>query len=117
MWFDFLDLSGNEYVSAYVAQDGQILTASCTTNSIKVRPAGENDTYPPTVTSGNPEGYSIIIDLGNDEILSVNATAKTVLLQAETLYTRSSGSLEGRLNGGPLLTGGVALFEEFKMTA
>lgn len=116
MWFDFLGLDGTEYVSAYAAKNDQILTASCQEGSVIVRPSGVNDKYPPEVTTGNPGGFTIEMDLGTAGILSVNVTVKSILTEAETFYTRFAGSMVGSLNGGELIEGGVALFEQFKLT-
>ncbi|KAJ6552970.1 hypothetical protein B0H19DRAFT_842716, partial [Mycena capillaripes] len=61
VWFDFLDLNGTEYGSAYVAKDDSILVASCDLSSIRVRPIGENATYPPGNDLGFPSGYHITL--------------------------------------------------------
>jgi hypothetical protein len=97
-------------VSSYAAINGNIITASCT--GIKVRPTGENSQYPPVITSGNPQGFHIELDLGSDGILEVNVTTNVVLADA-LLYTRWSGTMVGGVKGGSVYTG-VALYEEFK---
>jgi hypothetical protein len=116
VWFDFLSVNGTEYVSAYVAKDGDILAASCSSDSIQVRPIGANDEYPPSLFSGIPGGFEIIADLGELGSLIVNVTTETTLFNGLGLYNRLAGSMVGSLNGGDLITGGVALYEQFKLT-
>ncbi|KAJ7334030.1 hypothetical protein DFH08DRAFT_1019939, partial [Mycena albidolilacea] len=67
VWFDFLATNGVEHVSAYAAKDGKILVSSCDLSSIRVRPTGENATYPPLLTTGPPSGYHITLDLGAED--------------------------------------------------
>jgi len=110
VWFDVLALDGSEYVSSYAAVNRSIITASC--SGIKVRPTGENSQYPPVVTSGNPQGFHIDLDLGSEGILEVNVTSDVVLADA-ILYTRWAGTMSGGVKGGTVYSG-VALYEEFK---
>lgn len=111
-----MDHDGKEYVSAYASKQGEIITVSCHAGSIKVRPSGVNDEYPPTVMSGNPGGFTINLHLGAGSTLNVNVTSESILFEVAPLYTRWAGSMVGNLNGGPAIEGGVALFEEFKLT-
>jgi hypothetical protein len=90
--------------------DGQIITASC--SGIKVRPTGHNSQYPPVVTSGNPQGFHIDLDLGSEGMLEVDIETNIVLADA-FLYSRWSGNMTGGIQGGLKYTG-VALYEEFK---
>ncbi|KAJ7930558.1 hypothetical protein B0H13DRAFT_1702697 [Mycena leptocephala] len=66
VWFDFLDRTGTEFVSAYASKDNGIVAASCSLGSITVRPTGQNSTYPPVISTGNPSGYHISLDIGAD---------------------------------------------------
>lgn len=110
VWFDVLALNGSEYVSSYVAVNGSIITASC--SGIKVRPIGKNSQYPPVITSGDPQGFHIDLNLGSEGILEVDVTSNVVLADA-ILYTRWSGTMSGGVKGGTVYAG-VALYEEFK---
>lgn len=105
-----LALNGSEYISGYAAVNGSIVTASC--SGIKVRPTGANSQYPPVITSGNPQGFHIDLDLGSEGVLEVNVTSDVTIADA-ILYTRWSGTLSGGVKGGPVYKG-VALYEEFK---
>jgi hypothetical protein len=67
------------------------------------------------VTSGNPSGFLVNINLGGGAILNVNVTAAQIIADGAPFYTRWVGGLEGSMNGGEVLKG-VALFEEFKLT-
>jgi hypothetical protein len=82
-------------------------------SGIQVRPNGANSTYPPTRSSGNPAGFSIVVDLGDDGTLEVDVSNQTTLLSSP-LYKRWTGQLKGRIRGSEVLTG-VALYEEFAL--
>ena len=110
VWFDALDITGTENVSSYVARDGRIITATC--SGISVRPTGANSTYPPTNSTGDPSGFYIEADLGAEGVLQVNATAKVLTVDVEGYYLRWTGTLEGGLKGGEVLSG-VGVWEEF----
>lgn len=116
MWFDFLGLDGKNYVSAYAAKHGKIVTACCQAGSIKVRPTGVNDDYPPKVNSGNPGGFIVNLKLDAGGYLNVNVTNEQVILDGAPLYARWAGRLIGSVNGDPAI-GGVAVLEQFKMTS
>lgn len=77
-----------------------------------MRPTGENSQYPPVITSGDPQGFHIVLDLGSEGILEVNVTNDVTIADA-ILYTRWSGTMSGGVKGGIVYTG-VALYEEFK---
>jgi hypothetical protein len=110
VWFDILDSEGKEHVSAYAARDGHIVAANC--NGIKVRPIGANSTYPPTQSSGNPEGFNINLDLGG-KVLTANVTNQLVVVPGLTFYARWTGTIVGGINGASDWTG-VSLQEEFR---
>ncbi|KAJ7486776.1 hypothetical protein FB451DRAFT_1228014 [Mycena latifolia] len=120
VWFDVLDPSGTEYVSAYAAKDGSIVVASCGQDSIRVRPTGQNSAYPPHISTGNPSGYQIWLDLGEDGVLDMEVRVMAAISPSLDTYTRSMGTITGRLvprgedSGGEVMTG-IALFEQFKL--
>ncbi|CZR53415.1 uncharacterized protein PAC_03293 [Phialocephala subalpina] len=117
VWFDFLAVNGTEYVSAYVSKNNKILASSCTPGSIKVRPTGANADYPPTVYTGNPGGFSILVDLNDGGEMSFNVSTDSIVAGAAGMvYTRWTGVLNGSLNGGKVMTGGAAIFEQFKLS-
>ncbi|KAH9207554.1 hypothetical protein DL95DRAFT_482702 [Leptodontidium sp. 2 PMI_412] len=117
VWFDVVGADGNEYISSYAALNGQIIATSCSPGSIRVRPTGRNSQYPPVITSGNPDGFRIDLDLGaaHGGMLSVNVTTKLAVSDV-ILYTRWIGTMQGSVSGGPVYNG-IALYEEFKMSA
>lgn len=112
VWFDIVGADGNEYVSSYAALDGTIIASSC--SGIKVRPTGQNSQYPPAVSTGNPEGFHIDLDLPSGQVLEVNVTTSLVVVDVG-LYARYTGELSGGVQGSTVYTG-VALYEEFKLT-
>ena len=77
-----------------------------------MRPTGQNSQYPPVITSGNPQGFHIDLDLGSEGMLEVDIETNIALADA-ILFTRWSGSMSGGVQGGTTYTG-VALYEEFK---
>jgi len=74
-----------------------------------------NDEYPPVASSGFPGGFNITLHLGNESTLTARVHIKTILQQSTTLYSRWAGSMEGSVDGGEVISGGVALLEEFKL--
>ncbi|KAJ7449424.1 hypothetical protein B0H11DRAFT_2056792 [Mycena galericulata] len=125
VWFDFLDTSGIEHVSAFLSENGKIVSASCTPGSISVRPTGAggaNATYPPVISTPDPEGYRIVLALppaegisGGGEgqgTLEIDVAISLQTIRANPEYARFIGNLSTSTG----LTG-VALFEQFKVTA
>ncbi|KAL2810823.1 hypothetical protein BJX63DRAFT_400993 [Aspergillus granulosus] len=110
VWVDTLATDGSNHLSAYVAKDGEILTAQC--GGIRVRPYGDNSTYPPTTTSGNPTGFDITISIPDGE-LELKAEY-TYVVSSHRVNHRYTGSLTGTLNGAAL-PDGVALWEQFTL--
>lgn len=104
VWFSYQSSDGLEHVSAYAAKDSHIVTTHCQLGSARVRPIG-----------ANPGDFTVSLDLGSEGILDMNVNATVVLEQLSTVYYRWAGSLEGRLNSGKLILGGVALFEKFNL--
>ncbi|KAF3763475.1 hypothetical protein M406DRAFT_263100 [Cryphonectria parasitica EP155] len=115
VWYDALDLAGQEYFAGYVAENGTVISASCATNAVVVRPWGASSTYPPTLTTGIMQGLGMQFDLGNGTTFVANVTTGTIIIDI-TGYNRARGTIEGGLDGGELYTG-TALFEEFALIA
>ncbi|KAJ7028106.1 hypothetical protein C8F04DRAFT_1291807 [Mycena alexandri] len=118
VWWDVLSRTGAETFSAYAAKDNKILAASCAPGSIKVRPIGQNSTYPPVLSTGNPSGYRVELDLGPDGKLELDLTVLAPLIALNPEYARFVGNMSGSITCGKhteKLTG-MALFEQFKLT-
>ncbi|KAF7297282.1 hypothetical protein MIND_00961400 [Mycena indigotica] len=111
VWFDFLDLEGNESVSVYVSRNNTIVTASCSPGSIQVRPTGstEQAAYPPVVSNPDPAGYRIEIVGG----LALNISVLVPAVPTNPFYTRSIGTISTMVDGK--FYSGRALFEQFKL--
>ncbi|TVY39700.1 Tyrosinase family protein [Lachnellula occidentalis] len=115
VWFDTMGLDGREWVSAYASENGEIVFSSCEASSLSVRPSGGDDQYPPSVTGGDPTGFTIWMDLGDAGALDVNVMIEAVAADGGPGYKRWTGSMEGRVCCGPLMKGGVAVLEQFKL--
>ncbi|KAJ6548789.1 hypothetical protein B0H19DRAFT_1031982 [Mycena capillaripes] len=123
VWFDFLALNGTEYLSAYAAKDGEIIAASCDSNSIRVRPIGQNATYPPVLSTGTPSGYHVTLDLKDAGTLEVDVSVMENIVDSPQ-YVRSVGNMSGmvvpigayNVESERTVLGGKALFEQFKLT-
>ena len=98
VWFDLIHPNGTQYLSAYVAQNGTIVSSQC--DGIQVQ-------------SMDPEGLHIDFDLGDKGVLGVNVTDIFVTLQGGDVYTRSLGRLEGGLHGTSSWKG-VSQQDEFR---
>ena len=103
-----------EYVSSFVSKHDKIIVSSCDAGSIRVRPSG-NSPYPPKISTPNPTGFTIEIDLGEEGVMNVEVTAEAISLAAGGLYTEWVGTMTGSVNGGKQMEG-VASFEMFKLT-
>jgi hypothetical protein len=85
-----------------------------------VRPTGPNSTYPPVISTPNPTGYHITLDLGAEGTLELDVAVLGDLIGVNPEYARFIGNMSGELvaAGGAATTGltGMALFEQFKLT-
>jgi hypothetical protein len=109
--------SGNatkEYFSGAVAKDGRLITVSCAQDASVVRPWGANDAYPPTYSTGPPQGLAISFDLGAEGALELNVTSYLTVINVES-YQRQLGSVKGGLKGCKEEYEGKALYEQFKL--
>jgi hypothetical protein len=116
VWFDALDWENKEYVSAYVARGGKVLSASCHGHSVKVRPTGPGTatTYPPTANSTIPTGYKVQFELP-EGLLTVHLS-NDVFLVHDPSYLRWKGTMRGSFAHGPSFEG-HGLWEQFNIPA
>ncbi|EKD14352.1 hypothetical protein MBM_07582 [Drepanopeziza brunnea f. sp. 'multigermtubi' MB_m1] len=115
VWFSYLPRAGPERVSSYIAHDdGTVLAAGCTADAVRVRPTGQ---YPPTQRSGYPSGFRVDFRLADGRTLNVTVRAESLIADAGAVYGRWMGGVEGRLDGGRMITRGKALFEQYVMVA
>ncbi|KAJ6513052.1 hypothetical protein C8R45DRAFT_333173 [Mycena sanguinolenta] len=120
VWFDILTADGVEYVSTYVGKGNTPLVTSCALASQKVRPFGNNATFPPTSTTPKPTGYHITMDLGAEGVLDMDVSVVNQMFDL-TEYMRAIGYINGTITPrkgtpGPSM-GGVALLEQFALQA
>jgi hypothetical protein len=94
-----------------VSVGGKIIGAQC--SGITVRPSGANSTYPPTMTSGEPEVLHIAIDLGSAGTLDVDVSRQVTVMDAG-FYQRWTGSLKGGIHGSETWEG-TALYEQLSL--
>lgn len=111
VWYDALALDGSRYVSAYVSRHGKVITGTCAIPSIKVRPTGPTDTYPPPSTSTASGNFHIEIDLGGEGMMTLDLASKYHTVAAG-VYDRWTGKLTGGIKGKESYTG-TALYEQF----
>ncbi|KAJ7042170.1 hypothetical protein C8F04DRAFT_1030619 [Mycena alexandri] len=120
VWFDYLALDGTEFVSGYAAKYGTIISASCESGSISVRPTGKNAIFPPVLSTGNPSGYHITFNLEQAGTLEMDVSVLGILVDSAP-YTRFVGNISGVIvpagNSTPRnVLQGTALYEQFKLT-
>ncbi|KAH8892782.1 hypothetical protein GQ53DRAFT_745831 [Thozetella sp. PMI_491] len=113
VWFDAISKEGDEWVSGYVARDGEIVHADCEVDVVKVRPFGDNSAYPPEALSGDASGFTIEYNLGEKGMLRANVTAEAVQLGA-IVYWRDIGAISGGFVGQEQYTG-RALWDQIKL--
>jgi hypothetical protein len=107
VWFNLISAFGTTTSSSYVSKRGKWHSAQC--GNIIVRPTGQNDTYPPTPTSGAPSGFNMTIDLGYEGIL-VAEVVNDLRIVDLPFYRRNTGRITGSLCGKEYE--GAALYEE-----
>jgi hypothetical protein len=112
VWFDTVTPTGEEYVSAYVSKDGEIVYAH--NSNLTVRPTGAITTFPPVV-GDEPAGLAIQIDMGYQGIMEINMTNHLVSQQGD-FYARSTGQMTGGIRGQANYTG-TGLFEQLTLTS
>ncbi|KAK7008218.1 hypothetical protein R3P38DRAFT_3024000 [Favolaschia claudopus] len=105
VWYDILDVNGIEHVSAYLAKDNHIVTASCASQSISVR-LNNASLYPPTMSTPNPTGYRISLDLGDGTRMEVDVNVLGDLSEPNPAYAGFVGNMSARTVGPPGATGG-----------
>ncbi|KAK9787385.1 putative Hydroxyneurosporene synthase protein [Seiridium cardinale] len=104
--WDGLTPAGEEYVSGYVARDGEILFAA--NSSITVRPIGTNTTYPPT-PGDKPTGFTVRIDMGNSGIMDIDIATTLSVDAAVFGEARFVGQMIGGIKGSSNYTGTASL--------
>ncbi|KAK7019900.1 hypothetical protein R3P38DRAFT_1228533 [Favolaschia claudopus] len=105
-----IDLTGKEeFGSAYVAQDGKIITAACAADSISVR--------------STRAGYHISFDLGSEKgrmEADVHILGNLAGLDDDPVYGRFIANVSARIASPSGVSGeefqGMALCEQFKLT-
>jgi hypothetical protein len=96
------------------------MLGSCTSNSIKVRPSGAGDPYPPSLVGQSPSGnFHINIDLGDEGTMVIDVTPSVEIAvvpgQIGEIYNRWMGKLKGGISGKESYAG-TALYEQFTFT-
>jgi hypothetical protein len=104
VWFDTLNYDGTEKVNGYLARDGIIIGVSGT--GLTARPTGENSTYPPTNTTGNPGGFRIVYNT-KDGVFVADVAGQVAWAPPLPLggYTRWAGQITGGFVGQKKYTG------------
>ncbi|KAI9148013.1 Tyrosinase family protein asqI [Paramyrothecium foliicola] len=92
VWLDALTKDGASHTTGYVAHNGHVVSADC--GSIKVRPAVPRSTYPPILTSGVPEAFTLEAPLQNGHMLEAYVRPKLVTIGG-TVYMRWTGHVKG----------------------
>lgn len=115
VWFD-VALGDQEWVSSYVSVEGTVVAATCTPNSIKVRPFidGTEADFPPQRHGPLPHEYRITIELPDSEHpLEITAPNDMLALEIEQFYARwISYNVTATMNG-ELVGTGRGLWEQF----
>lgn len=117
VWFDAVDWDNAEYVSGYVARDGEIVSAGCHAGSVKARPLvsdGLEGDFPPLANSSVPKGFSLDFEMADGGIFTVE-TSNDVPLAGTGSYRRWLGGLTGGLGGNAEIFEGRGLWEMFNI--
>ncbi|KAK1141741.1 hypothetical protein N8T08_008839 [Aspergillus melleus] len=74
VWYELISKYGGTYYSSYLAQDGDILTANCANDKLKIRPFDKDGLYLPPGETSLPAGFTVSIDSPDDGRFTVNTT-------------------------------------------
>ncbi len=91
-----------------------MLSASCKTDSVKARPWGGEDKYPPPQNAKVPKGFEVVFADVEGKEMRVNVTNVLTTVPFKNVYDRFIGTVEGGFVGEETVTG-VAQFEQFKV--
>ncbi|KAJ6020409.1 Hydroxyneurosporene synthase [Penicillium herquei] len=119
VWFSGISASNATLGSTYVSKDGIVLVSTCDTTKTTVRPTGKGNAahYPP-IAGDTPNGFTVEIELAEDEWLRVNVSIVNEVAGDGEYYVRWTGNLTGSVedkDGVRNLEGGVAFFEQFAL--
>ncbi|KJZ80054.1 hypothetical protein HIM_00768 [Hirsutella minnesotensis 3608] len=109
VWTDSQTPDNTPYPNVYVSRHGEIIASQC--SGIQVRPRGANSTYPPTLSSGEPEGFTLSIDLGAAGALEIELSRQTTLTLTPN-YKRWIGQLKGGFRNSSTVMTGTAVYEQ-----
>ncbi|KAJ5734946.1 uncharacterized protein N7483_000071 [Penicillium malachiteum] len=120
VWFSGISSSNATLGSTYVSKDGTVLVSTCDTTKTIVRPTGNATAahYPP-VAGDTPDGFTVEIELAEDEWLRVNVSIANEVVGDGEYHIRWTGNLVGSVEDKDgvraLEGGGVAFFEQFAL--
>lgn len=106
VFFDAIDAKGDNYVSGYVLNDGEVVGSTC--SELQVRPVDRP--YPPHLGDLLPSSFTVSMTLDNGCELNAVVQSKSIQTTA-LLYTRWIGTITGTICSASYE--GSALWEEF----
>ncbi|KAI9035916.1 uncharacterized protein KD926_002632 [Aspergillus affinis] len=80
VWYELISKFGGTYYSSYLARDGEILTANCANDTLKIHPFDKNGVYLPPGEASLPAGFTISMDVPGDGRFTVNITNDVLFL-------------------------------------
>ncbi|KAK9453370.1 hypothetical protein V1511DRAFT_505523 [Dipodascopsis uninucleata] len=104
VFFDSIGTDGKEYVSGYLAKDGEILSTVC--SGVSVRPVGKN--FPPTLLDGAPTAFSISFELESGETVDISVNIVTTVSNAVLTY-RWLGTMNGTVGKSEMYSGACTM--------
>lgn len=108
---DALTQDNEPYVSGYAVRDGQILSTSCDTRNVQVRPVGHNITHPPFPGSPTPDRYHLKMTLNDGTLLNAEVRPH-VQSGGFSMYARWGGDITVAV-GDDEVHEGLASYEYF----
>ena len=105
-----MGMDGEEGGSAYISQNGRIMSLTCDT--MQVKPTGENTAFPPTPANHSPTGFSISMDVQHRGKFEVEVENTRVISDVRPSGMRWIGKVKGGFAGGPQYSGN-ALYDQF----
>lgn len=106
VWYELVSKFGGMYYSGYLARDGQILTANCANDTLRVRSFNKDGHYLPPGELSIPHGFTISAEVPGSGRFTVNITNDVVfLLNPEPIARRWVGRASGGFEHGHVSEG------------
>ncbi|PLB47420.1 hypothetical protein P170DRAFT_478268 [Aspergillus steynii IBT 23096] len=106
VWYELVSKFGGKYYSSYLARDGEVLTANCANNTLRVQPFDKDGVYLPPDDFSLPAGFIVSAYVPGEGQFTVNVTNDVLFLVIPDPVTRRwIGHATGGFEDGDIFEG------------